>query len=231
MARITGLLSWPRGNRMSTMRRWLIAVLTSCALVRLAAAAPDGELAVERSSHPLAATMVGDAALADVSFVNRSHGWAVGERAVIWHTENGGETWRQQSSGVTCRLNSVCFIDDRHGWAVGGANRPYSDATQGVVLRTVDGGQTWITMPRLMLPTLTRVKFFSANDGVAIGAGSSFFPSGVFATRDGGREWQPLAGDEAGSWLTGDFVDADSGAVAGGAGRFATVARRRVVHS
>jgi photosystem II stability/assembly factor-like uncharacterized protein len=213
------------------MRRWLCAVLIGCWLVRAAVAESGAELVINNAPHPVAATMVGDAALADVCFVNRSCGWAVGERGVIWHTDDGGGTWREQQSGVTCRLDSVCFLDDRHGWAVGGASRPHSNATQGVVLRTVDGGRTWIAMPRLMLPRLVQVKFFNANDGVAIGAGSTFFPSGVFVTRDGGREWQPLPGDQSGQWLTGDFLDADTGAVAGSAGRFATMARRQVIHS
>lgn len=216
---------------MSRMRRWLITVLTGCSLFRAAVAAPNAESAANDTSHPLAATMVGDAALADVCFVDRSNGWAVGERGVIWRTDDGGRTWRQQPSGVACRLNSVCFLDARHGWAVGGANRPYSEATRGVVLRTVDGGQTWIAMSRLTLPSLNRVKFFNANDGIAIGVGSAFFPSGVFVTRDGGREWQPLPGDRKGSWLTGDFLDAETGAVAGGEGRFATIVRRQVAHS
>ncbi len=213
------------------MRRWLSAIFTGCWLVRAAVAEPGAELLANHAPQPVAATMVGDAALADVCFANRSCGWAVGERGVIWHTDDSGNTWREQQSGVTCRLDSVYFLDDRHGWAVGGASRPLSDATQGVVLRTVDGGQRWIVMPRLMLPRLVQVKFFNANDGVAIGAGSTFFPSGVFITRDGGREWQPLPGDQSGQWLAGDFLDADTGAVAGSAGRFATIVRRQVIHS
>ena len=86
-------------------------------------------------------------------------------------------------------------------------------------------------MPRLLLARLSRVEFFNANEGVAIGTGSSIFPSGVFITRDGGRNWQPLPTDQRGQWLAGDFVDVDTGAVAGGAGRYATVMRRRVAHS
>lgn len=212
------------------MRRLLIMVYIGWWAARVAAAEPVAE-PLGSTVHPVAATMVGDAALADVCFVDRSFGWAVGERGVIWHTEDGGKNWQQQPSGVTCRLNSVCFLDARQGWAVGGSSRPYSNATQGIVLRSVDGGKSWINMPGLMLPRLTRVKFFNANDGIAIGAGTSFSPSGVFVTHDGGRGWQPLPGDRAGPWLAGDFLDAETGAVAGWAGRFATIARRQVVHS
>ncbi len=33
--------------------------------------------------------MLADAQLADVAFVDRAHGWAVGDRGVIWHTTDG----------------------------------------------------------------------------------------------------------------------------------------------
>jgi photosystem II stability/assembly factor-like uncharacterized protein len=176
-------------------------------------------------------TARGDAALADVCFIDRSNGWAVGDRGVIWHSPDGGVTWQQQDSQVSSRLNSVYFIDPQHGWAVGGAGRPHSKATIGVVLRTNDGGQTWINVPQLMLPRLARIKLFSETSGIAVGEGSSLSPSGVFVTRDAGRTWQPLPTDQAGSWLAGDFLNADTGAVAGFGGRIATIARRQVVHS
>lgn len=208
-------------------RLLIIAIWAGLGLARFVAAEP----VITDTSQPVAATMIGDAALADVCFVNRSCGWAVGERGVIWHTIDGGASWREQPSGVKCRLNSVCFLDERHGWVVGGATRPATSMTQGVVLRTVDGGQTWLSMPNLVLPGLSRVHFFSSNDGIAIGGGSSFFPSGVFATRDGGREWQALPCDRTGYWLAGDFLATDTGAVAGAEGQFATVARGKVTPS
>jgi photosystem II stability/assembly factor-like uncharacterized protein len=172
-----------------------------------------------------------DAALAAVCFVNPTTGWAVGDHGVIWHTRDGGENWLQQLSGASCWLNAVTFIDSRRGWVVGGEHLPYADATRGIVLRTLDGGATWSRVPNLLLPLLTGVKFFDAHVGVAFGIGNGAQPSGVFTTRDGGTTWQPLPADHAGQWLAGDFLDAGAGAIAGGGGRFATLARQRVVHS
>ena len=74
---------------------------------------------------------------------HRRLGWAVGDRGVIWHTDDGGATWRQQPSPVSCHLNAVFFIDGRRGWAVGGESRPRKAGSRGVVLRTDDGGATW----------------------------------------------------------------------------------------
>jgi photosystem II stability/assembly factor-like uncharacterized protein len=172
-----------------------------------------------------------DAALADVYFCDRATGWAVGDRGVIWHTDDGGSTWRQQSSGTTCPLHAVQFLDPRRGWAVGGERRPYTDSTRGVVLRTDDGGTTWSAVPGLVLPRLSRLRFFDEQRGVALGEATSTVPSGVFVTQDGGDSWHPLPANRAGGWYAGDFLDAENGAVAGPGGAFATLARRRIVHS
>lgn len=172
-----------------------------------------------------------DATLSAICFVDHKLGWAVGDRGVIWHTSDGGTTWLQQSSGVRCRLGAVQFLDNRHGWAVGGESLPYADATRGVVLRTRDGGASWTRIQNASLPLLTGVKFFDANSGIAFGVGSTARPAGVYVTHDGGASWQPLPGDDAGQWLAGDFLDPEAGAVAGTAGQYATLARRRVVRS
>jgi photosystem II stability/assembly factor-like uncharacterized protein len=185
----------------------------------------------ESLAQSVEASFRNDAALADVFFIDSVNGWAVGDRGVIWHTVDGGATWREQSSGTSCRLNSVFFLDARRGWAAGGEHRPYGRSTRGVLLETIDGGVTWHAAQNATLPLLTRIKFFDPNVGVAAGAGSAAHPSGVFATHDGGRVWQPLPADRAGHWLAGDFLDAEAGAVAASAGEFATIAQQRVKHS
>ena len=176
-----------------------------------------------RTATPIDATLRNDASLADVFFHDRMNGWAVGDRGVIWHTTDGGTTWAQQNSNVACPLNSVFFIDRDRGWIVGGESRPYTQATRGIVLRTQNGGASWAAVPGLMLPLLTRVKFFDENVGVAIGYARPSQPSGVFVTRDGGQTWQSLPTDQTGCWLAGDFLDANTGAIAGSGGQFATI--------
>lgn len=172
-----------------------------------------------------------DAALNALQFVDANNGWAVGDRGVIWHTSDGGTTWQQQQSTITCNLSCVFFIDANRGWAVGGESRPLQAATRGVILRTEDGGANWRVLPQAVLPRLAGVKFFDHERGIAFGDCSSMSPSGVFMTRDSGNTWQPLAADSPGSWLAGDFLDADLGAVAGLAGSLANLNRHRVVHS
>jgi len=172
--------------------------------------------------------MRADARLADVSFVDREHGWAVGDRGTVWHTEDGGNRWHLQESNVSCRLESVFFIDRQTGWAAGGSSHPYTHTSSGVLLVTSDGGRHWKQTSRLLLPALRRVRFFDARRGWAIGSGSAMFPSGVFVSDDGGRSWDPLPGEKTAGWLGGDFLGPGTGALADRRGTAATVRHGRI---
>src|SRR5436190_15197377 len=82
-----------------------------------------------------------DAELTAVSFIDADRGWSAGDRGVIWHTSDGGRTWKLQNSGVTCRLEAIQFLDADNGFAVGGWTQSYTHETHGVALRTRDGGK------------------------------------------------------------------------------------------
>jgi photosystem II stability/assembly factor-like uncharacterized protein len=159
--------------------------------------------------------MLQDAELAAVTFADADRGWAVGDRGVIWHTNDGGRNWKLQNSGVTCRLEAVQFIDSESGFAVGGWTQPYTHESRGVVLRTRDGGRTWQNTPGHSLPGLKHVRFFGARHGWVLGDSSHLFPSGVFRTEDGGRSWLPVTKGATVGWACGDFVDVKQGALAG----------------
>ena len=164
-----------------------------------------------------------DARLHDLCFVDAQHGWAVGDRGVIWNTSDGGRVWRLQPSGVSCPLEGVWFLDEQLGWAVGGFSHPFTHTSTGVILSTADGGKTWTNNPKLVLPALRRVRFFDPQHGWAIGCPSAMYPSGVFVTDDGGRRWRPLPGDAPSGWLSADFLGLRAGALAGRGGSLAAV--------
>ena len=88
-----------------------------------------------------------DARLNDVCFVDAQHGWAVGDRGVIWHTDDGGQQWQPQESGVACPLRPSGSLNEQIGWAGGGFAHPYTHTSTGVLLTTRDGGQTWTASP------------------------------------------------------------------------------------
>ena len=62
--------------------------------------------------------------------------WAVGRPgSVIYHSPDSGKTWTKQVTPIRVPLNAVQFLDAKTGWAVGDL---------GNILKTVDGGRTWI---------------------------------------------------------------------------------------
>lgn len=167
-----------------------------------------------------------DAALRAVHFVEDRQGWAVGDDGVIWHTIDGGTSWDRQASGVRASLRSVQFLDPFVGWVAGREELPGGGSTA-VVLYTRDGGVQWRRILVNSLPGMHLVRFVDKKTGYLAGDGSDQFPSGVFATTDGGRSWQPVEGPRAPSWRAGDFT-AEGGALGGAWNRLATVRRAKV---
>jgi len=72
--------------------------------------------------------------LADVTMVDATHGWAVGDDGLILHTSDGA-TWAPQAGGVMFDLTAVSAIDDQTAWVVGDGE---------TILRTSDGGEHWV---------------------------------------------------------------------------------------
>jgi photosystem II stability/assembly factor-like uncharacterized protein len=170
-----------------------------------------------------------DADLVDVFFVDRQLGWAVGERGVIWHTQNGGADWTLQESGVDCRLECVQFVDAGHGWIAGGGTHPGTDGSWGCLLSTFDGGRTWQRNRKALLPALRKVKFFDADHGWAVARPSALYPSGIVATEDGGRSWRALSGPDTGPVTAADFLDSMTGIASTVRGELLSVQGREVV--
>lgn len=80
-------------------------------------------------------------ALRDITFVDRLHGWAVGQNSgskgacLVLSTRNGGRTWSMQRLSAPSYYagQQVVFVDDLHGWIACGP----------VVYATTDGGRHW----------------------------------------------------------------------------------------
>jgi photosystem II stability/assembly factor-like uncharacterized protein len=136
------------------------------------------------------------AGLVDVAFLDERRGFAVGgfgdgpadaqqraSRVVVLATEDGGETWQTRYLGSRAgeRGWKIQFADALTGYvSIEGAS------PEGVVLRTADGGRTWER--RLVAAGLSfeGVGFVSPRRGW-LGSGQ-----GLFATQDGGANWQAL---------------------------------------
>jgi photosystem II stability/assembly factor-like uncharacterized protein len=172
-----------------------------------------------------------DASLHDICFVGKDAGWAVGDHGAVWHTEDGGRTWKLLPCPADCALRSVCFVTDRVGWVAGGSTTPFTRVGVGVLFSTRDGGKTWKRLDRgsRPLPQLHYVRFFSPGVGVVVGEPTADFPTGVITTADNGKTWKAVEGPWHAGWRSAAFVSPAIGVLAGLDGEAARVDGGRVV--
>ena len=111
---------------------------------------------------------------------------AVGQRGHVIFSDDAGGAWTQAKVPVSSDLTAVWFADARHGWAVG---------HDGVILATVDAGETWTLQLTGDSPVVhgpdkpfLDVWFADERTGYAVGAFNL-----VVRTSDGGRTWESLS--------------------------------------
>lgn len=113
-----------------------------------------------------------------VYFVDRLHGWAVGDQGTILSTSNAGLTWQAEPSGSTgYTLNAVFFPTGTHGFVVGSAGR---------ILESTDGGRTWTARAGIATggSGLNDVTFVNDKTGFIVGNSGV-----VLKTADAGANW------------------------------------------
>lgn len=95
-------------------------------------------------------------------------------------------TWYQIPTGTTNKLRAIDFPTETVGYIVG------DDST---ILKTLDGGATWVQMPlngiQLISPneSFYDVDFIDADTGFLTAA-----YSGIYKTSDGGQSWNQMVG-------------------------------------
>jgi photosystem II stability/assembly factor-like uncharacterized protein len=104
-------------------------------------------------------------------------------------------------------LKDVDFISATVGWAVG---EPHWDQTAkiytGTIIKTTDGGATWIAQPAGMAETLRNVQFLDANTGWAVGENGA-----LLHTTDGGAHWARQTAASTDDFRGVAFVSATQG--------------------
>jgi len=134
---------------------------------------------------------------------------AVGERGIVLLSDDLGATWRQVQVPVSVGLTAVRFADAQHGWITGHG---------GVVLASVDGGQSWVKqLDGLQAAQLVLKDAQAAGDAKAQAEGERLVADGAdkpfldlhfadaqhglvvgaynlaLTTADGGKSWQPIS--------------------------------------
>jgi photosystem II stability/assembly factor-like uncharacterized protein len=92
----------------------------------------------------------------------------------------------QQFGTTSYYLKDVDFVDEKTGWAVGA---PHWDQTLqtyvGTMIKSSDGGATWIAQKVDTLEMLRKVDFIDAQNGWAVGTNGT-----ILHTSDGGAGWE-----------------------------------------
>ena len=116
-----------------------------------------------------------------LTMVNFTHGWAVGSYGNIVHTQDGWQTFEDQSLGTSKTFYGVFFWNHNKGWVVG---------TGATIFATSNGGKTWRVQysPPFSLYShwggnaIIDIVFITEHKGWTVG-------SGIHATEDGGKCW------------------------------------------
>lgn len=155
-----------------------------------------------------------------LAFYDLNNGIAVGDSGIILSTTNGGTTWTLQSSvtntnlyavsyisanwvavgsdgtiihngslqasGTTNTLHDVCFTDATNGCVVGSGS-----LSDGIILRTTDGGTFWSVQISGLIECLYGISFADVNNGIAVGGEYGMYTMGrILRTTDGGLTWR-----------------------------------------
>ena len=165
---------------------------------------------------------VADPVFYDVNFVDRQHGWIVGEFGKIMHTQDGGETWVEQEKTLMEGTGIIDLLDlpTLYGVHVMPNGRDALAAgIEGHIARTADGGQRWaydkIEVEFPLVDPLFEVVQLS--DGSAWAAGAA----GEVVRRETGQDvWRRAKlGQDVLTWLRGlSFSDDQHGWLVGGFG-------------
>jgi len=136
-------------------------------------------------------------------FTDLQNGWYVANYGMIYRTKDAGKTWKLMiepgsamggenskstavySYNIMCRPREIFFLNSKMGWIVLGC-------AYGQVIRTTDGGNTWLDTKEFdKFKWFEAVYFSSEKNGWACG------PFGdhkleFFSTDDGGVTWKPM---------------------------------------
>ncbi len=152
-----------------------------------------------------------------VSFTDANAGTAVGEGGTILRTTDGGAHWTIQTSGYEgtgITLFGRVFYRCQH-W--NGRRRKLSLPVMAAVIRTTDGGNTWLTKYSNPGAFITGVSFTDANTGTVIGVDFNVGETLILRTTDGGDTWVNQTGPLT-FYYGISFTDANNGTIVGAAG-------------
>ena len=166
-------------------------------------------------------------------FVNEKNGFAVGRKATLLKSNDGGLQWKtvenltplisagSESDSLSFGFSDVYFMNPEIGWAIGNYNGRNTSIV-GALLMTTDSGENWQRIPLsfqnknkntgMVKGALRSVRFNDVNNGIVTGeieeGNENYFIT--LKTRDGGETWEQIRVPAVGSHHS-QFVDAARG--------------------
>jgi len=148
--------------------------------------------------------------LTGVDFVDSKTGWVIGTYnegvpAIILHTEDGGRHWVYQTNPTaTDVFTDVKFANATTGCIVG---------RYGTILRTTNGGDTWVQVSSGITSGLGSVVLRASGVGYALGSSGR-----MLKTKDFGATWASLSRATTKDLRSASFVSSKKGWVVGAGG-------------
>ncbi|MFH1842224.1 MAG: YCF48-related protein [bacterium] len=147
-------------------------------------------------------------------FHDELHGLVAGANGALFTTDDGGGTWTKKIV-FDVNYHDLFFTDTNQGFLVGAPSESAPFNGQAVILRTPDGGVTWLPRPCSTTELLQGAAFRDENVGLVVGENGV-----IYATDDAGASWEQETSNvsvslRAAIWLSGQrpFTVGGSGAI------------------
>jgi photosystem II stability/assembly factor-like uncharacterized protein len=122
--------------------------------------------------------------LYDIHALSSTRIIAFGAAGLVLLSTDAGETWQRSFPDASRReILGSYFINSTTGIIVGGTSSFGS-----LIMKTTDGGSTWVSKNPVTTNVLWDVEFYDASNGIACGASGT-----IVKTTDGGETWTVAA--------------------------------------
>jgi len=159
-------------------------------------------------------TKLGNRPLVGVHFLNNNTGFVLSYDS-LFKTTNGGLNWVSKSTVTgTAVLTSFKVFDEFTIVIMGQCCSP--DWANGLIIRTSDGGNTWISKtfyPNQLILNAENMEWLNVNNGIStwVDFGGSNYYGRIFRTTNGGTNWNEVNyGIELGYFISVKYQNADS---------------------
>ncbi len=130
----------------------------------------------------------------------------------ICRTTNAGASWSCESLPFSCLGERMHFLDDDNGFIFGPGVNPGDD----VIIRTTDGGNSWVNVTPMNPPeAIYGMDFINNNIGFAAGGNALLEEGVVYKTTDGGDSWMQVFSDVDFTFWDINFISSTKGFLVG----------------